>query len=130
MASLGEGLKISIPKNYQKLIVEGDSIVIITMLQKIIHGTPPNKVSRSWKLSSLVETLLHLLQTIVVRIPSHLKMVANKLVDYLTNVDMNAMEDGLNYTWQDFIPFYVRKECNIIAHKDWIVPLDGMVCAT
>ena len=45
--ALVEGLKIAIGNNYQKVILEGDAEIIISMCKKLINDMPPNKVSHS-----------------------------------------------------------------------------------
>lgn len=45
LTALVEGLKIAIQQGYQKLIIEGDATIIISICRKIINGTLPSKVS-------------------------------------------------------------------------------------
>lgn len=61
MSTLVEGLKKYNQHGYQNIIMEGDSMVIISICQKIINGTPPRKTSYGWRLSSLVQMMLKLL---------------------------------------------------------------------
>ena len=68
-----------------KIIVEGDSQIIIQLITKIIHGAHPLEVSPSWRLSGLLEEFGSLLQPNITIIPSHVKREANKVVDYLQN---------------------------------------------
>ena len=39
-----KGLNIAIHKGYHKLILEGDSSLVITIYNKLLNGTPPCKV--------------------------------------------------------------------------------------
>lgn len=43
LTSLVEGIKIAAHNGYHKLIMEGDTDIIITICRKIINGTPPDK---------------------------------------------------------------------------------------
>jgi len=45
------GLQMAIQNNFQKLIVEGDSQVIIDLLGKILNGANLDSISPSWRLS-------------------------------------------------------------------------------
>lgn len=86
--ALVEGLKIAVRDEYQKLILEGDAAIIISICRKIIHGTRTDKTSHSWRLSALIETLPILLQSIEVTIPCHVRREANKIADHPTNLSV------------------------------------------
>ena len=45
-----KGLNIAIYKGFEKLILEGDSSLVITIYHKLLNDTPPCKVSQSWRL--------------------------------------------------------------------------------
>ena len=57
LTALVEGLKITIHNGYQKLIVEGDTSIIITICKKIRNGSLPRKAYHSRRLSTMAETL-------------------------------------------------------------------------
>jgi ribonuclease HI len=79
--SLLRGIKLATDHDLHKLIVEGDSQIIIQLITKIIHGSHPLEVSPSWRLSGLLEDFKSLLQPNLTLIPSHVKREANKIVD-------------------------------------------------
>ena len=49
------GLNISLHKGFHKLILEGDSNLVITIYNKLLNDTPPCKVSEIWHLSAIIE---------------------------------------------------------------------------
>jgi hypothetical protein len=80
----------------QKLIVEGDSLIFICFLKKLIHGYAIGKISTSWRLESGLEHLRKLLTSINVVIPSHVICMTNKLADRRANesaMDQNHNQD-------------------------------------
>jgi len=46
-----KGLQLAIKNNFTKLIIEGDSQVIIDLLCRILNGANPDRISPSWRLS-------------------------------------------------------------------------------
>jgi ribonuclease HI len=75
LGTMNQGLSISIREGIQKLIVEGDSLVVIHSLRKLIHGSTISKISSSWRLEAGIECLKQLLSSIEVIIPSHVRHV-------------------------------------------------------
>jgi ribonuclease HI len=51
LCSLIKGLQIASQNNYTKLIVEGDSQVIIALLCRLLHGVNPESILPSWRLT-------------------------------------------------------------------------------
>lgn len=49
-----KGLNIAIYKGFQKLILEGDSSLVITICRKLMNETPSCKVSQRWHLSAII----------------------------------------------------------------------------
>jgi ribonuclease HI len=70
LGALNQGLLIAIKEGMQKLIVEGDSLIDICSLKKLIHGSAIGKISTSWRLEAGLEHLKQLLTSIDVVIPS------------------------------------------------------------
>eukprot|EP00253_Pinus_taeda_P009198 PITA_09198 len=57
LEGLWRGLQIAQQQRYIPLIVEGDSQIIINMATKIQQGTDAQKVSRSWRMATRLESL-------------------------------------------------------------------------
>jgi hypothetical protein len=83
-----------------KIIVEGDSQIIIQLITKIIHGAHPLEVSPSWRLSGLLEEFGSLLQPNITIIPSHVKREANKVVDCLENEGVASTMELIHWNAQ------------------------------
>jgi ribonuclease HI len=79
------GIKVATKHNFNKIIVEGDSQIIIQLITKILHGEHPLKISPSWRLSRLLEDFVSLVWPYLTIIPSHVKRDTNKVVNCLEN---------------------------------------------
>jgi len=51
LEGLWRGLKIAHEKSFFPLIIEGDSLIIIRMITKLMNGSPIHKVSNSWRMA-------------------------------------------------------------------------------
>jgi ribonuclease HI len=84
-----KGLQLAIKNNYTKIIVEGDSQVIIGLLRRILHGANPDSISPSWRLSHGLQIIAGLLHPHQVIIPTHIRRKANQVADELANLGTN-----------------------------------------
>jgi hypothetical protein len=57
-----KGLQLAIKNDFTKLIVEGDSQIIINLLRRILNGANPDRISPSWRLSHGLQIITDLLQ--------------------------------------------------------------------
>ena len=84
-----EGLLIDITwapnKNWTPLILEGESLLIIHMENRIQAGTTRIRVAKKWRLESRIKTLEAILLTNPAVIFQHVKRQANKLADSIAN---------------------------------------------
>ena len=85
LKALKRGLTISIREGFTKLILEADSLIIIKMLGKMLHGSSISKISTSLRMEGGLERLQSCLPLIGVIIPSHICHSTNKLSDRLVN---------------------------------------------
>ena len=90
LSAMVNGLNIAIYNGFQKIILEGDSSLVITICRKIMNDTLPCKVSQILHLSAIIEELLTTLRSIEVLLPSHIRRKANKVVDHLANVGVKS----------------------------------------
>jgi hypothetical protein len=112
--------------NFTKLLVEGDSQLIISLLRRLVNGAKPDNISPSWRLSHGLQTIAGLLHPNLVIIPAHVRRKANQVADELANL-------GTTWTGSDL-------QCNADQDQDHPifqqclrkarlvdVPLDGVV---
>ena len=67
------------------LIVEGDSMVIINLAKRIMHGVTINQVSGNWRWEGRLLTLRERLRSTPTLVFSHIKRSGNKVADIITN---------------------------------------------
>jgi ribonuclease HI len=68
-----------------RLIIEGDSKVIINLAAKIINGNDPENITPSWHLLGPLNSLKSLLRPSLTLITSHIRREANQVADRLAN---------------------------------------------
>lgn len=122
LSVLMEGLRATKTNGDNKLIIEGDSAIIITMCQHIIHITSPTKTSHSWKLLTMLEELLVLLARIPITSISHVKRDANKVANYLANQGVENPNTKLNAASNNHILAIVHNKCATLALQDMKLP--------
>lgn len=86
---LTRGLQLAMEHNFNKLIVEGDSQVILNLFRKVLNGADPEQISPCWRLSHGLRTIATLLQPNQAFIPSHVRRKANPIADGLANIGMD-----------------------------------------
>ena len=57
LEALIRGLKISINNHHRKIMVEGDSHILINYITKLLHGTNVKTLSRNWRLEEELRAL-------------------------------------------------------------------------
>lgn len=77
-----EGLQLGLDLGIEKLIIEGDSQIILNAIRK---GNTPN-----WKINSKLEYALTLIDKFEETIIQHIYREGNKEVDILTNQGANG----------------------------------------
>jgi len=85
LTSLLQGLRTAATLHSHKIILEGDSQIIIQLITKILHGGNPQKISPRWRLSEILKDFKRILKDNISIIPSHVKRGENGVVDYLEN---------------------------------------------
>jgi ribonuclease HI len=84
-----KGLQLAIKNNFTKILVEGDSQVIISLLRRILNGANPDSISPSWRLSHGLQIITGLMHPNQVIIPAHIRRKANQVADELANLGTN-----------------------------------------
>jgi hypothetical protein len=80
------------------VVVEGDSQIILNILQRILKGANPDKATPSWRLSHGIQLLSSLIRPTQAIIPSHVRRQANQVADELANI-------GTTWTGPDLLFF-------------------------
>jgi len=80
------GLQIAHHQSFMPLIVEGDSQIIINMASKLQQGSAAQKVSRSWRMATRLESLQTWLQNNKSTSFKHIRREGNKAADFLANL--------------------------------------------
>ena len=127
LTGLLRGLQVAMDKDYHKVILEGDSQIVINLITKILHGSHPTKISPSWRLSGLLEDFTRLHQPHLNIIPSHVKRDANRIADCLENEAVETRVE--HFCWEAHISedSDISTRCQTLATKD-LQPLDGVPC--
>jgi hypothetical protein len=113
---------MEIREGYKKLIVEGDSMVIISMLERMQHGSAIGKISTRWILEGGLERLQSLLPLIEVIIPSHVRCSTNKLRETLVNEGITKIHHPLERHWDPHTEYSLSKECLDMEKTDFPSP--------
>jgi hypothetical protein len=125
LTGLLRGLQKATAKGHHKILLEGDSQVIIRLATKILHGSNPDKISPSWRLHSLLtEFTLHLHPHYSI-ITSHVKREANKVADHLANEAVDTREELFCWEGQGSPGSMVLTRCQDLATRDLHFP-DGV----
>jgi ribonuclease HI len=80
------GLHLAKELGYHNMVVEGDSQIILNILQRILKGANPDKVTPSWRLSHGIQLLSSSITPTQALIPSHVRRQANQVADELANI--------------------------------------------
>jgi len=83
--ALEQGLRKTKENNFTKLIDEGDSKIIINMVNHIQQGPPIEIISNIWHLEASLERIHHIISSIIALILSHIPRSANRHVDWSEN---------------------------------------------
>lgn len=85
--------------NLQNIIIEADFELILNSVKIICCETEPRKVSSHWRLIQVFQrTQIHLLYLCIV-IFTHVRRMANKLVDILTNQGVICTKRRAKFIW-------------------------------
>jgi ribonuclease HI len=85
-----KGIQMDLDHNLTRLIIEGDSKVIIVLATKIINGKDKEKITPRWCLLGPLNSLKVLLRPSLTLTTSHIRRSANKVADKLANADVDS----------------------------------------
>jgi ribonuclease HI len=122
LTGLLQGLRHAVTLASHKIILEGDSQIIIQLITKILHGGNPQKISPSWRLAGLLKDFKSLLGHNISIIPSHIKREANGVADYLANEGLQRETKQIIWDARSTGASDLYKHCQLLANKDFPAP--------
>ena len=125
LMAVKRGLQIAIREAYQRVIVEGDSAMVTEILKKLQKGRPWEKISQSWRTTSLIEEISHLVKRIEYIIPSHVLRKGNKAADYMENWGCQNVDRPIEGSPVDPIWDIELYSLQLIVNKDLQPPDRG-----
>jgi len=84
-AALEQGLRILRNLQTSKVIIEGDSSLVISVAKKIQGGTNQSRTTKHWRLAKVTENIAGLMVGMNGLVFQAVRRQANELVDYLAN---------------------------------------------
>jgi len=96
LQALLSGLVIAKKHGWSALVLEGDSLIIINTIKKLINDTSLGKLSQHWRLDWLKEQLRDLLKDFAVIQSNHIRISGNKLADKLSNHEVESSNQTLD----------------------------------
>lgn len=90
LEGLWQGPLLAQSHGFFPLIIEGDSQILINMVNKIMQGTPSNKIGNSWRLAERLELVEDWLKAHRVVNFKHICWEGNKVVDLLANIGVES----------------------------------------
>lgn len=112
------GLQIAHHQSFMPLIVEGDSQIIINMALKLQQGSAAQKVSRSWRMATRLESLQTWLQNNKSTSFKHIRREGNKAADFLANLGAELGKEHQEGTPQVIASDSERATFQEIMNKD------------
>jgi ribonuclease HI len=88
-------LQLAIENNFTKLTVEGDSLIIINLLRKILNGASLVRISPSWRLLHGLQIIFDSLRSNLTIIPAHVRRKVNQVADDLANMGISWSKSEL-----------------------------------
>ena len=82
---LKHGMIITQRERIQKLVVEGDSNLVIETIKNLRQGTQWEKISKIWRTTRLTQEVRELIPGMEYIIPNHVRQSRNASVDFLAN---------------------------------------------
>jgi ribonuclease HI len=116
--ALEEGFRISSTQGISKIIMEGDSQVIINFLNHMQYISPISKISNSWRMESILKEIQQTLHLISVIIHSHIYHSTNKMTDWLENETLETSKDEWDGPWIPLEDDGFSSTCSSIPMKD------------
>jgi ribonuclease HI len=93
-----KGLQLAQDNGHHKLIIEGDSQIILSLFAKILNGADPDNISPCWRLTTGLSAIATLISPHLVLIPSHVRRKSNQVADKLANIGVALEGPDILYT--------------------------------
>ena len=98
-----------IQSNCQNVIIEADSELVINAAKRISNGTGPEKVTKHWRLTRVLQRIQVHLQELHTLIFIHVRRKANKLADILANQGVSNKDSVILRRWNTMVQSNLKK---------------------
>jgi ribonuclease HI len=122
LSSLVKGLQMAVQMQHTRLIIEGDSQIIIQLATRILNGQPPWRTSPSWRLLGLLEEFKDIINPNLILIPSHVRRDANRVADHLANKGIDTHSDLIHWQANVSTETELSHQCRDLADRDFQFP--------
>eukprot|EP00253_Pinus_taeda_P006750 PITA_06750 len=117
-AALEHGLRVAKSRNLHNLMVEGDSSLVITTVQKLQRGIKANKAIKHWRLAKVTESIALLLDGMQGLMFQAIQRRANKVADYLANCGVDSQGSGWDSCWEEVNCPNLKARCTQLAQNN------------
>eukprot|EP00253_Pinus_taeda_P025596 PITA_25596 len=117
-AALEHGLRILKNLQYSKVIVEGDSSLVISVAKKIYAGTKVSRVTKHWILTKVTENIVELMVGMNGLVFQAVRRKANGLADYLANYGLDNPDEIWDSCWHQVDCPGLKERCLQLAIQD------------
>eukprot|EP00253_Pinus_taeda_P001503 PITA_01503 len=111
-------LEFLVQENYQNMIIEADSKLIINSVKRISWGMKPEKASRNWRLVQVFQWIHSHLQSLRTVSFAHVRRKANKMVDLLANQGVIYTDNRVAMNWKELPQNKFKTACQNLADED------------
>ena len=111
-------LRLAICQGFSKIVVEGDSKLIVNMTKNFKHGTPVRKVSSKYHLEDSLHKLEYLINYMNVIITSHIKHNANMVVYLLEIEGVTQQYEDLKFEWSMLYENTLKEDYLTLSEND------------
>ena len=112
LMALEQCLEFLIQSNCQNVIIEADSELVINAAKRISNGTRPEKVTKHWRLTRVLQRIQAHIQELRTLRFIHVRIKANKLADILANQGVSSKENAILSKWNTMVQSNLKKLCH------------------
>ena len=122
LEGLWQGLNLARLYNFLPIIVEGDSQIVISMANQMLHGTNSAKVATSWRLASRIDALSNWVKVNQAITFTHTKRDGNRVADLMANLGVDSPDFLKHGSIQIINDRNSTQECIKLVRMDQTLP--------